>query len=582
MTTSVVAARSEVPRSLVLTGDRGEGPRSLTGLRGGRYARKSAYRGKSARRGFSVREQLDASQADADRLGVGIVEDFVDDDRSASRFRDREREEFERMIEWIRGGKLDIVFVWASTRLQRELDVYVRLRNTCAKHGVLWCYGGKVYDLSNKDDRFRTGLDALIGEREVDELRDNVKRTLRANAASGRPHGVTPYGYRRVYDAQTGAFIRVEKDPEQAPIVKEICKRVANGEAYKTIAADLNKRCVPAPALRWTKGMVVRLSHNKPSQPEHLPLWSETVERLALGEDQLAIARDYNERCEPLIAAIWHGATIKDYATDVRYTGARTHHGQVTKEEAWPEIVPKRVFVKCQSIIAAKGSKPTNSRPGMARYLLSGIMGCSSCRVPVVSNPTDYGMNYQCKQPGQDGEKGYHVSGKQAPIDEYVRGELFDWIASPAFVEAYTKGDEELQKKIADAEAEAKLLKGRLKEFRDKAIAGELSADSLAAIESGLMPKINEAEKTAKALRAPDVVADLAGAASREEVEGAWEQLTIAQKRLIVESLLEVTLHPVGKGRHSRAGVPISSYVTVVRKSLRPTVTEQSQLAKAA
>ncbi|MFG2528259.1 recombinase family protein [Streptomyces sp. NPDC048516] len=582
MTTSVVAARSEVPRSHVLTGDRGEGPRSFTGLRGGRYARKSAYRGKSARRGFSVREQLDASQADADRLGVGIVEDFVDDDRSASRFRDREREEFERMIEWIEGGKLDIVFAWAATRLQRELDVYTRLRAACAKHGVLWCYGGKVYDLSNKDDRFRTGLDALIGEREVDELRDNVKRTLRANAASGRPHGITPYGYRRVYDPLTGAFIRVEKDPEQAPIVKEICKRVANGEPYKAIAADLNKRRIPAPALRWTKGMVVRLSHHEPSEPEYLPLWRETVGRLALGEDQLAIARDYNERCEPLIAAIWHGATIKDYATDIRYTGARTHHGQVTKEEAWPEIVPKRIFVKCQSVIASRGSKSTNSRPGMARYLLSGIMGCASCRVPVVSNPTDYGMNYQCKQPGKNGEKGYHVSGKQAPIDEYVRGELFDWIASPAFVEAYTKGDEELQKKIAEAEAEAALLKGRLQEFRDKAIAGELSADSLAAVEAGLTPKINDAEKVAKSLRAPDVVADLASAASRKEIEAAWEQLTVAQQRLIVESLLEVTLHSVGKGRHSRAGVAISTYVTVVRKSLRPTVTEQKQLAKAA
>ncbi len=221
------------------------------------------------------------------------------------------------------------------------MDIYTRLRNTCATHGVLWCYGGKVYDLSNKDDRFRTGLDALLGEREVDELRDNVKRTLRANAVTGRPHGITPYGYRRVYDEKTGAFLRVEKDPEQAPIVLEISKRVADGEPYKTIAKDLQARGVPAPALRWTKGMVVRLSHEKPENPAHEVLWRETVERLAQGEAELSIARDYNERDEPLIAAVWHGATIKDYATDIRYTGARTHHGVVTNEEAWPEIVPR-------------------------------------------------------------------------------------------------------------------------------------------------------------------------------------------------------------------------------------------------
>ncbi|MFF8534121.1 recombinase family protein [Streptomyces sp. NPDC015532] len=581
MTTTVVAAQSEIPRSLVLTGDGGEGPRPLAGLRGGRYARKSAYRGKSARRGFSVREQLDASQGDADRLGVNIVEDFIDDDRSASRFRDREREEFERMIEWIETGKLDIVLAWGSSRLQRDLDIYTRLRNTCATHGVLWCYGGKVYDLSNKDDRFRTGLDALLGEREVDELRDNVKRTLRANAATGRPHGITPYGYRRVYDEKTGAFLRVEKDPEQAPIVLEICKRVADGEPYKTIAKDLQARGVPAPALRWTKGMVVRLSHEKPENPAHEALWRETVERLAQGEAELSIARDYNERDEPLIAAVWHGATIKDYATDIRYTGARTHHGVVTNEEAWPEIVPPRIYAKCQALITAKGSKPSNSRPGVAKYLLSSIMCCSECEHPVVSDPTEYGMNYQCKTPGKNGAKGYHVSGKQAPIDKYVLGVLFDWLASPAFVEAYTKGDEELQEKIANAQAEAEMLKARLEEFRDKAAEGKLDADGLAAMEARLKPKIEKAEADAKTLRAPSVVADLAGA-SREEIEKVWPQLKVAQQRLIVESLLEIKLHPVGKGRHSRAGVPIESYVTVVRKSLRPTVTKQSEVAKAA
>ncbi|MEU5424003.1 recombinase family protein [Streptomyces olivoreticuli] len=581
MATTVLAGEREIPNSWVLNGGQGEGPRALAGLRGGRYARKSAYRGKSKRRGFSVREQLDATRSEAERLGVNLVEDFIDDDRSASRFRDQDREEFERMIEWIQTGKLDIVLAWSSTRLQRELDVYTRLRDACAEHGVLWGYGGKVYDLSNKDDRFRTGLDALIGERDIDELRDNVKRTLRANAVTGRPHGQTPYGYRRVYDPKTGAFIRVEKDPDTWPIVLEICKRVADGEAYRAIAHSLDMRGVPAPALRWTKGMVVRLSRNEPTKTEYHPLWREAVERLTAGEQPLAIAQDFNERDEPLISAVWQPQTIKDYASDIRYTGVRTHHGEVTNEEAWPEIVPKRVYARCQGVMKSRAGKPTNSRPGMAKYLLSGIMTCSECKVPVVSNPTDWGMNYQCKTRGVGEEKGYHVSGKQDPIDEYVRGELFDWISSPAFAVAYTKGDEELTRRIADAEAQAVLLKGRLKEFRDKAIAGDLSADSLAAVEAGLLPKIKEAEKTARSLRAPEIVADLAGA-TRAEVEEAWKHLVLPQQRMIIEALLDVKLHPVGKGRHSRAGVSISSYVTVTQRTLRPPVKEQAQLARAA
>ncbi|MFJ7258789.1 recombinase family protein [Streptomyces globosus] len=580
MTTTVVAGQREEARALVLPGERGEGPRPLAGLRGGRYARKSAYRGKSARRGFSVREQLTATQGDADRLGVGIVEDFIDDDRSASRFRDREREEFERMIEWIEGGKLDIVFAWGSSRLQRDLEVYTRLRNTCAKYGVLWCYGGKVYDLSNKDDRFRTGLDALIGEREVDELRDNVKRTLRSNAVLGRPHGISAYGYRRVYDPRTGAFVREEADPDKAPVVLEICTRVANAEPYKTIAKDLQARGIQPPALRWSKGMVTRLSLNRPSDPAHEPLWREVVERLAQGEEPLSIAQDFNERDEPLIAAVWHGPTIKDIAMDVRYTGARRHNGQVTNEAAWPQIVPPHIHAKCVALDKAKGRKASNSRPGVAKYLLSSIMCCSECKHPVVSDPTEYGMNYQCKTPGKDGATGYHVSGKQAPIDDYVLAELFDWLASPAFVKAYTEGDRELQERVANAQAEAELLTARLEEFRDKAAEGELSPDGLAAMEARLLPKIRKAEEVAKALRAPEVVADLAGA-SREEIGKAWANLHVAQRRMIVESLLTITLHPVGKGRHSRAGVPISSYVTVTRKVLRPDI-DRAALAAAA
>ncbi|MEU5307094.1 recombinase family protein [Streptomyces noursei] len=226
------------------------------GLRGGIYARKSAYRGAKANRGRSVREQLDAGHADANRHRINVVGEYIDDGRSASRHgADVERDDFERLLRDVEGDALDIVIAWASTRLQRDLAVYVRLRDTCWVNGVLWCYGGKVYDLSNKDDRFRTGLDALLGEREVDEMRDNVLRSLRANAASGKPHGLSPYGYQRVYDTYTRAFVCVAINFEQAEVVREICRRVANGETYLGIARDLNEREVPVPALRWTNDL---------------------------------------------------------------------------------------------------------------------------------------------------------------------------------------------------------------------------------------------------------------------------------------------------------------------------------------
>ncbi|MGW1157087.1 recombinase family protein [Streptomyces sp. NPDC002519] len=565
------------------------GTRSLAGLRGGLYARKSAYRGKVTNKGRSVREQLDAGQADADRNEVQVVETFIDDDRSASTYRAREREEFERMIEWIEGGKLDIVFAWASTRLQRDIAVYARLRDACASHGVLWCYGGKIYDLSNKDDRFRTGLDALLGEREVDEMRDNVLRSLRANAVNGRPHGQRAYGYRRAYDPHTRELVATELEPTEAEIVREICQRVAGGEAYAQIALSLNLRGVTPPARDWRKEQIKRLAEWRADLPEntrmhagwtrriedHAELRTEARERLAAGEAPLDIARDFNERREPLLLARWHPATIVDYASDPRYLGSRTHHGTVTAEDAWPRIVSKATHVRCLSIIAERKGKKHNSRPGKAVNWLSGSMECDVCSVPVGSGRNKYGPYYRCVQPPVEGlheGKGYHVSAMTAPIDAYVEQKLFEWLSSPAFVAAFTQGDEMIAKQIEEAEAEVKLLRDRLKGFRDKAIEGALSAESLAAIEGGLLPKIKEAEKQARSLKTPSIVRDIVGT-TPEEVAAAWAGLALSQRRLVAETLLDVRLRKAPRG----ITLPIDERVLV-----EPRRPSRHELAKAA
>ncbi|QKW51706.1 recombinase family protein [Streptomyces buecherae] len=515
-------------------------------------------------KGRSVREQLDAGQGDADRLGVRLVEDFIDDDRSASTYRAREREEFERMIEWIEEKKLDIVFAWAATRLQRDITVYARLRDACAANGVLWCYGGKVYDLSNKDDRFRTGLDALLGEREVDEMRDNVLRSLRANAANGLPHGQRAYGYRRVYDPHTRKLVRTEKDPQEAKIVLEICKEVAAGKAYAQIAKSLNRRGVTPPAREWRKEHIRRLAEWREDHPwnaglhpdwvqrikDHANLRAEAAQRLSTGEDALDIARDFNERQEPLLLARWHPGTINDYARDPRYTGTRTHHGQVTSEDAWPAIVSKATHVQCVAIITERKGKSHNSRPGRAVNWLSGTLLCDVCSTRMGAGRNKYGPYYRCLQPpveGLHGGKGYHVSAKTHQIDAFVEAKLFAWLSSPAFVAAFNHDDDATMRQIEEAEAQVQLLRDRLQSFQEQAIVGTLSAESLAAVEAGLLPKIQEADRKARSLKTPPIVRELIGA-TPEEVAEAWKGIAIAQRRLVAEALLDVRLKKGTRG----------------------------------
>ncbi|MCA6093462.1 recombinase family protein [Streptomyces sp. SCA3-4] len=549
---------------------------SLVGLRAGLYARKSAYQGNKKSKGRSVKEQLDIGHATSDDLGTTVVEEFIDDDRSASSYRTREREDFERMIEWIEAGRLDIVIAWASTRLQRDLAVYARLRDACIRNGVLWCYGGKVYDLSNKDDKFRTGLDALLGEREVDELRDNLMRTLRANAINGIPHAQAAYGYRRVYDQRTGLYICTVKDENEAPVVREIVLGVGDGRASASLERKLNTEGVTPPTRYWTKGQVARLSKWRPDLRDNEtihPSWLARIEdavdlrqeardRLDAGETPVDVAQDFNERDEPLIMARWISATITAYATDVRYIGSRTHHGKVTNEDAWPAIVSLAEHVQAVTVVKARKEKRAfNMRPGRAIHWLSGIMICDICEIEVGSDRQHGLPRYSCQAPGPEGVKGYHASAQISIVDPYVEDRLFEWLASPSFARAYARGDKEVLQAMDEAKAEVKLLQEQLAQFYAEAGAGRLSAQGLAAVEADMLPRIEDAQKRAQSLAIPPSVKDLAGA-TVDEIREAWKHLELSQRRMIAEALIEVRLKPQGRQREPA----VQTFVAVIPK----------------
>lgn len=75
---------------------------------------------------------------------------------------------------------------------------------------------------------------AALASTAVSSLR--VRRTMADQAAAGRPYGVPPYGYRRVFDPGSGRLINWEPDPGRAPVVLELFQRLRKGESLKSIA----------------------------------------------------------------------------------------------------------------------------------------------------------------------------------------------------------------------------------------------------------------------------------------------------------------------------------------------------------
>jgi site-specific DNA recombinase len=97
----------------------------------------------------------------------------------------------------------------------------------------------------------------LINEIFLDDLRERVHHGLSGQARKGYWCGGKAYGFRLkpiLNSSQRDAYgqparigTRLEIDPEQADVVRQIFERFVEGTSYTTIAADLNARNVPSP-----------------------------------------------------------------------------------------------------------------------------------------------------------------------------------------------------------------------------------------------------------------------------------------------------------------------------------------------
>jgi DNA invertase Pin-like site-specific DNA recombinase len=122
----------------------------------------------------------------------------------ASRFSKGKRPGWQRVLDLVESGRVDVLVTWEGSRAQRDLARYAELRELCIATGVKWHYGGRTYDMSDWRDRRDTGRDAVDDEAESGRTSERIRRDVRAGAINGRPHGRRLFGFERVYDTATG------------------------------------------------------------------------------------------------------------------------------------------------------------------------------------------------------------------------------------------------------------------------------------------------------------------------------------------------------------------------------------------
>lgn len=433
-------------------------------------------------------DQEKESRRFCEQQGWTVAWVIRDDDISAGRTSKKKRPGYAEVWEHLANDSIDVLVAWESSRLQRDLAVYVRVRDLCEQFGVLWSYNGRVYDLSHVGDRFTTGLDALLDERYSGEISDRVLRAVRSRVETGKAHGRLPFGYRAVYDQFTGAPIGREPDPASAPIVKEIVRRVLAGDSNNSIAADLNQRGVPSPH----------------------------AVRLARQGDTTTAPRPWTLN---LVARVAKSASA---------AGIRLYRGKEEGEASWEPLIS----VQDHNDVLAKFADPSRLwiRDRTIKHLLTGIALCGVCGSPVRTMPKKH-PQYACRD-------NYCVGRAKAPVEALVVETLLARLERPDAGELFT--DSANQEEISAASAELAELEARLEGFRVSAEDPKgISVQTLARMEAKYLPMIEDARQRSIPAHVPTVVRDLVGA---PDVRERWAELSVNQRRHVVRHLMVVTI----------------------------------------
>jgi site-specific DNA recombinase len=299
----------------------------------------------------SLPAQLAELRAMAQRMGA-VVALEVEEQASGAK---ADRPGWARALAAIRAGEADAIFAVDVDRLSRS----ERLGDSEALRDEMRAIGARIFTArqgevrlgGTADEEFTNDSHATRTKYERLKIRERTMAGRERKAAAGAYAGHrVPYGFRSIFDPVTGArhFEIVE---EQAAIVREVCRRVVDGEPWDRIAVDLTRRGVPPPA-----------------RPD----------------------------------GIWYPASLRKMVAGESIAGFQSwrgkHGGPLVKSTAFPAIVEEGLWQAVQHEMAVRRER--SPRRELKTHPLSGIARCGACGFSMSSTVTGSTRNrflaYKC------------------------------------------------------------------------------------------------------------------------------------------------------------------------------------------
>ena len=371
----------------------------------------------SGQREESIEGQLRECHEYAKRNGFTVVGEYVD---KALTGRTDKRPDFQRML---RDSERDIfkaVILWKTDRFARNRYDSAMYKYKLKKNGVRLYYAKESIPEGPEGIILESVMEGYA-EYYSENLSQNVKRGNYDSALELKTLGVRVYGLRKNADDH------FEPDPATAPIVRRIFEEYSKGECAKDIVERLN-----AEGYRTATG--------KPFSKTSLPL----------------ILR--NEK----------------------YLGTYVYK-DIRVENAFPAIVTRELFDKCQSLLTRHHRSPAANRD--TQFLLTSKLFCGKCGEPMTgdggTSKTGRVYNYYTCNKRRRHKCDKKRVGKEW-IEELVLSKLTEIVATDGFIE--TVADKVVEYQTANTDRRAlRALERRQREVE------KATANLMKAIEAGIV-----------------------------------------------------------------------------------------------
>lgn len=445
--------------------------------------------------GLGVERQLKDCRQLAKRKGWTIVEEFIDNDVSATK--GKPRPAYLDLMAKLSAGTVDALLVWDVDRLTRTPRELEDIMELAERRGLQLASVGGEIDLATPQGRLTARIKGSVARHETEQLSRRVKAKQAELAERGASVGRIAYGWQRDRTLDSQGRVVGYRDvlqPEQAQVLREAAASVLAGDSLTGIVKRLNARGIPAPTQN---------------------LWTITIIRSLLLRERNACRR--------------------------------VHQGQVIGVGDWDRLFDEDTHTRLVAILRDPARR--TSRSNAIKYLLSGIAKCGVCgsTLRVLPDCSRSCTSYICGN-------GAHVRRKLDAVDDLVTRVVVARLAQPdapdLFQDTHSEDTALMRSKAAGLRAKLDLAADQ---FSDDVI----DAQQFARVSSKLRPQLAALEAQLRSLSTAPDLHDLAApdiAERWEELPLARKRKVIA---LLVDITVDRVTRRSGRGEFDPESVRI-------------------------